>query len=197
MSICVKLVPDDIQRTMELPRFSPERPQIEAVSLWNGILETFPGISREQRLNVFFKNQENGIFILVLRLPCGSEKMREDRIALESFIDKKTMRVHLKVQRIIETVAMSLSSDSCFSQDHLMTRANKTQTFELENEFDEKTRKRRNKERRIGFIIKKVKEWRSLYSEDCKNSSKINLYDAATKVGISKKSLDDYWMQLK
>ena len=51
---------------------------------------------------------------------------------------------------------------------------------------------RRTKERKIGEVIKKVQRWRELYYNNCDS-----LEEAAKKVGISKKSLDDYFLQLK
>lgn len=51
---------------------------------------------------------------------------------------------------------------------------------------------RREKERKIGEVVIKVSQWRALY-----NDKKVTLEMAADKVGISKKSLDDYFLQLK
>jgi hypothetical protein len=51
---------------------------------------------------------------------------------------------------------------------------------------------RREKERKIGEVVIKVSAWRRLYSEH-----RVTLETAAEKVGISKKSLDDYFLQLK
>jgi hypothetical protein len=60
---------------------------------------------------------------------------------------------------------------------------------------------RRTKERKIGEVIMKVKNWRHLYSVgivgDQGDHKKLSLEEAAGKVGISKKSLDDYFLQLK
>jgi hypothetical protein len=59
---------------------------------------------------------------------------------------------------------------------------------------------RRSKERKLGYIIEKVFLWRKLfngYKDDNKGFVKLTLEDAAQKVGISKKSLDDYLNQLK
>lgn len=57
---------------------------------------------------------------------------------------------------------------------------------------------RRTKERKIGEVILAVKKWRELYTIGDKlpdNQYKpLSLEDAATKVGISKKSLDDYFL---
>ena len=51
---------------------------------------------------------------------------------------------------------------------------------------------RREKERKIGEVVIKVCAWRRLYNEH-----RVTLEVAAEKVGISKKSLDDYFLQLK
>ena len=64
----------------------------------------------------------------------------------------------------------------------------------------EGTGSRRTKERKIGFIIEKVSMWRKLYNgitNSDGNTVRYSLEDAAQKVSISKKSLDDYLLQLR
>lgn len=59
---------------------------------------------------------------------------------------------------------------------------------------------KRSKERKIGYIIEKVYLWRKLYNgyiDENGQKIKMTLEDAADKVGISKKSLDDYLIQLR
>jgi hypothetical protein len=59
---------------------------------------------------------------------------------------------------------------------------------------------KRSKERKIGYIIEKVFLWRKLYNgftDERGNLIKLTLEEAAEKVGISKKSLDDYLIQLR
>ena len=63
---------------------------------------------------------------------------------------------------------------------------------------------KRAKERKIGYIIKKVFMWKTLYNgiysvDENGNRIKIKytLEQAANKTGISKKSLDDYLIQLR
>ena len=53
---------------------------------------------------------------------------------------------------------------------------------------------KRTKERSICEIIEKVSLWRKLYNGVMKDGNLIrySLEDAAAKVGVSKKSLDDY-----
>jgi hypothetical protein len=58
----------------------------------------------------------------------------------------------------------------------------------------------RNKERSIGFIIEKVTQWRKLYNgyyDEKQELKRMSLEDAANKVGVSKKSLDDYLSQIR
>lgn len=47
-------------------------------------------------------------------------------------------------------------------------------------------------QRQIGEVILAVKKWRKLYE-----SKKLNLTKAARIIGISKKSLDDYFLVLR
>ena len=65
---------------------------------------------------------------------------------------------------------------------------------------EKKNHSRRNKERRIGEIIEKVNDWRTLYTGTIDHngkSAKYSLEDAAKIVGIAKKTLDDYLLQLR
>ena len=70
------------------------------------------------------------------------------------------------------------------------------------NYFNSKSK--RAKERKIGYIIKKVFMWKTLYNgfyDKDENGNitqiKFTLEQAADKIGISKKSLDDYLIQLR
>ena len=63
---------------------------------------------------------------------------------------------------------------------------------------------RRTKERSITEIIEKVSTWRKLYNgvmvtgpDGRQQLQRWSLEDAADKVGVSKKSLDDYLLQLR
>jgi len=65
----------------------------------------------------------------------------------------------------------------------------------------EKGSRKRTKERKIGEILDKVLQWRRLYTGVTDPSTgqtvKMSLEDAAVRVGISKKSLDDYLLQIR
>ena len=59
---------------------------------------------------------------------------------------------------------------------------------------------KRTKERKIGYIIEKVSQWRRLYNgipDSNGNTIRYSLEEAAQKVKVSKKSLDDYLSQLR
>ncbi len=63
------------------------------------------------------------------------------------------------------------------------------------------TKQKRTKERKIGEILDKVLQWRKLYTGVCDPATgqtvKMSLEEAAQRVGISKKSLDDYLLQIR
>ena len=63
-----------------------------------------------------------------------------------------------------------------------------------------KLKDKRTKERRIGFIIEKVNAWRKLYNgfyNEKGEHIRYSLEQAAKIIDISKKSLDDYLLQLR
>ena len=63
-----------------------------------------------------------------------------------------------------------------------------------------KHKEKRTKERKIGFIIEKVNAWRKLYNgfyNENGEHTRYSLDQAAKIINISKKSLDDYLLQLR
>ncbi len=98
--------------------------------------------------------------------------------------------VEIKVRQIIK-------------KDNMMRMELKEENVE-ENDDNENifinVKSKRSKERKIGYIIEKVFLWRKLYNgfqDEDGNLIKLTLEEAAEKVGISKKSLDDYLIQLR
>jgi hypothetical protein len=73
-----------------------------------------------------------------------------------------------------------------------------TNHLNLKEKIDGKGFKR-TKEKKIGFIIEKVARWRNLYNGVVVRGEtlRMTLDEAALHVGISKKSLDDYLLQLR
>ncbi len=56
------------------------------------------------------------------------------------------------------------------------------------------TKSKRAKEKKIGYIIKKVFEWKGFRKY---TDNKMSLIEAAKKVGLSKKTLDEYFNQIR
>lgn len=79
----------------------------------------------------------------------------------------------------------------------------RVQSYALDDDDDASDRGKsgkRTKERKIGYIIEKVARWRSLYNgiQNARGETvRLTLEEAAVQVGISKKSLDDYLLQLR
>ena len=75
----------------------------------------------------------------------------------------------------------------------------KMQIEQIEEDIDEEN-PRRTKERQIKFVVERVSLWRKLYNGVEMGSGetvRYSLEDSAGLVGISKKSLDDYLLQLR
>lgn len=67
--------------------------------------------------------------------------------------------------------------------------------MEDRNEKEDKEERVKKNERTLGFVIDKVKEWRRLYNgyfDDEGNHKRMKLADAADKISVKKKTLDDY-----
>lgn len=73
--------------------------------------------------------------------------------------------------------------------------------FNAENESEQnkqqKKLKLRNKERTIRDVLQCVKKWRKIHIAANKSKTKVSLDKAAKIIGVAKKSLDDYFSQLK
>jgi hypothetical protein len=103
-----------------------------------------------------------------------------------------------------ENYQIKIRSRQIIKKDNLM----KMELAEENNEnLDENNqnmfinhKSKRSKERKIGYIIEKVFLWRKLYNgflDEKGNLVKLTLEESADRVGISKKSLDDYLIQLR
>jgi hypothetical protein len=72
---------------------------------------------------------------------------------------------------------------------------------ELDSSPTENGKRKRHKERKIGEVLDLVLRWRKLYSgvRDPRTGQiiKLSLEDAAKKLGVAKKSLDDYLLQIR
>ena len=86
-----------------------------------------------------------------------------------------------------------------YIEDKLVKKTEK-QLFDRKDCFNKKSKDKRTKERRIGFIVEKVNAWRKLYNgfyNENGEHTRYSLDQAAKMIDISKKSLDDYLLQLR
>lgn len=151
----------------------------------NDVVENISEISEVKGYIVSYYDNDLKAFIY-----CGVYPF-DKKIVVDADLKEKLIPIQIKLRKIIH-------------KDQLL----KTELLEEENEnaddihskifINEKSK--RAKERKIGDIIKKVYMWRKLYfgyRDEDGNEIKLSLDDAAEKIGISKKSLDDYLIQLR
>ena len=143
---------------------------------------------------IFYYNSVYKSFILIGIYP---KKIICEKIYLKESIihpkNKDIITIKLKFRQII-------NKDNALKMEYMILDEGKNEE-KSENSYPELGNKtRRSKERKIGSVVRKVYIWRKLYSgfkDEQGRTIKLTLEDAAKKVGISKKSLDDYLIQLR
>lgn len=144
---------------------------------------------------IFFYNSKKKIFSLIGIYP---NKIIQEKIFMnESMINSKNknmITIKLKFRQII-------NKDNDLKMEYQIINKDKNEEEKSENSYpDLGLKTRRAKERKIGSVVKKVYMWRRLYTgfkDEQGKVIKLTLEEAAKKVGISKKSLDDYLIQLR
>ena len=144
---------------------------------------------------IFYYNTNIKKFILIGIYP---NKILQEKIFLNDSIinvkNKDMITIKLKFRQII-------NKDNALKMEYQLIDEDKNEEEKSDNSFPEfGTKTRRAKERKIGSVVKKVYMWRRLYTgfkDDQGRTIKLTLEEAAKKVGISKKSLDDYLIQLR
>lgn len=143
---------------------------------------------------IFFYNTKIKSYILIGVFP---NKILQEKILInESIINSKNkdmIIIKFKFRQII-------NKDNALKMEYFLNNEDKNEENANNNYFDLEEKSRRSKERRIGSVVKKVYMWRKLYTgfyDDQGRFIKLTLDEAAKKVGVSKKSLDDYLIQLR
>jgi len=147
-----------------------------------------------ENFQIFLYNSIYKSFILIGVYP---KKIIHEKIYIkESIINPKNkdmITIKLKFRQII-------NKDNALKMEYTILDEAKNEE-KSENSYPELGMKtRRAKERKIGSVVKKVYIWRKLYSgfqDEQGRTIKLTLEEAAKRVGISKKSLDDYLIQLR
>ena len=144
---------------------------------------------------ILFFNTSKNLYMLVGIYP---NKIIQEKIYMNDSIinikNKDMITIKLKFRQII-------NKDNALKMEYQINDEEKNEEEKSENSYPELGMKtRRAKERKIGSVVKKVYMWRRLYTGFRDNEGrtiKLTLEEAAKKVGISKKSLDDYLIQLR
>ena len=113
------------------------------------------------------------------------------KIKIINYLDKKMLNVNTKTDEIKE-----LDENDEESELNESNKGNGSENT-VQNFFESEARRR---ERRIGYIIEKVHAWRKLYNgfyDENGEHTRYSLDTAAELLGISKKSLDDYLLQIR
>ena len=113
------------------------------------------------------------------------------KIKIINYLDKKMLNVNNKTDEIKE-----LDENDEESELNESNKGNGSENT-VQNFFESEARRR---ERRIGFIVEKVNAWRRLYNgfyNENGEHTRYSLDTAAELLGISKKSLDDYLLQIR
>ena len=125
--------------------------------------------------SVYIKSAEEYVYM-------GSDPIDPNLFLDENLVDFDNIRIKLV----------------SYLEDKLIKKTEK-QLFDKKDN-SKTTKDKRTKERKIEFIVEKVNAWRRLYNGFYNENGEYTRYSldqAAKMVGISKKSLDDYLLQLR
>ena len=126
--------------------------------------------------SVYIKNAEEYVYM-------GSDPIDPNLFLDDTLVDFDNLKIKLV----------------SYIEDKLIKKTEK-QLFEKKENNNKTTKDKRTKERKIEFIVEKVNAWRRLYNGFYNENGEYTRYSldqAAKMVGISKKSLDDYLLQLR
>lgn len=130
------------------------------------------------------------------------------RVKITAFIEEKLLINQTAFAQIFEeNQIVDKNNLSSFTNNNLKNNINNSIVKVNSNknavgikENKKPNSNKRTKERKIGYIIEKVNTWRKYYNgyyDEKGNFTKFSLDEAAKKIDISKKSLDDYLLQLR
>ena len=125
--------------------------------------------------SVYIKSAEEYVYL-------GSDPIDPNLFLDESLVDFENLKIKLV----------------SYLEDKLIKKTEKQLFDKKDNK--KKQKDKRIKERKIEFIVEKVNAWRRLYNgfyNEKGEYTRYSLEQAAKMVGISKKSLDDYLLQLR
>lgn len=145
---------------------------------------------------IYFYHTDSETFIA-----CGSDPLEQNiYLPLGSSDDNNIYTINLRCYSFLDEDFVKKITSSNLTNSDMNNMNDGNKTINDDKTGTNKANIKRTKERKIGFIIEKVNAWRKLYNgfyDENKNFIKYSLEDAANIIGISKKSLDDYLLQLR
>jgi len=200
--------PDEVDVVLlHLPKYEKELvPNVKASFRPNGDLDLTKLIQSLKMMDypvdlnmIFYYSHATGMYIY-----CGKEPLHLNTIIPGHEISNQagkrevTLRIrqieHSTTPKIDPTLEMETAAliDINTEPDHDHDSTSTT---------NEKGKRKRHKERKIGEVLDLVLKWRKLYSgiRDPRTGQivKLSLDEAAKRVGVAKKSLDDYLLQIR
>ena len=118
------------------------------------------------------------------------------KIKLINFIDKKLISGNINRNEELKELD---EDDEDYSENSDISEIKIINNKDNNNNNNNNTKTKR-RERRIGYVVEKVLAWRRLYNGFYNENGEHTKYDlekAAKILGISKKSLDDYLLQIR
>jgi hypothetical protein len=141
--------------------------------------------------------------ILDIYINCGKDPlprkiiMRAHSIASET--GRKMITLKIKLPDFAQNQEEKLE---IASNDDLEDFQNETATQNSDScDLTRLGRRKKHRERKIGEVIDLIYQWRTIHLQEVENRAKMgtqfSLENAAMKLGVSKKSLDDYLLMIK
>lgn len=128
---------------------------------------------------------------------CGNDPLPANSTipVSEIYNSEEGKQVTIRVRQVLTN--MPINPEAAGETDNIKLEG----SINFAGEGPGNTKQKRTKERKIGEILDKVLQWRRLYTgvvdPTTGQTVKLSLEEAAQRVGISKKSLDDYLLQIR
>ena len=173
------------------------------VSFWSPVFSAFINCGLDPLPQSIKLTKEDLLLANVLKPNGGSDESNDDQFKLHlKFLKGITSEYKGDDEagaQVVSDIDLSDAGDNQIQRGRQQRKATAAHLQSSSQHAADKDNKR-TKERTIGYIIEKVSQWRKLYNgymDENHQLRRMSLEDAAEKVGVSKKSLDDYLSQLR
>jgi hypothetical protein len=199
-------LPDEIDVILvQLPKYEKEKiPNVKVSFRNNGDLDLTKLVQTLKQMDypldmnmIFYYSQATDMFIY-----CGKEPLHINTFlpGQDIAINGDRKEIVLRIRHIEHTITQSIDP-SLELETAALIDVDPDVDQDSSSTTNEKGKRKRHKERKIGEVLDLVLKWRKLYSgiRDPRTGQivKLSLDDAAKRVGVAKKSLDDYLLQIR